>query len=103
VTVHGTVFAGRELHLDAVREGETVLLVADPPCQDVPEVWVHLGTGEPIGHLPADVSHWLWPWLAQGGRADAVAVRVGGRDEPSWRRVVVEVACRAGGGGAGEG
>lgn len=93
-TVHGTVFAGRERHLEEVREGDTMRLVADPPCQADPEVWVHLVSGEPIGHLPPEISGWLWPWMSDGGLAEAVAVRVHGEDVPSWRRVLVEVVCR---------
>ncbi len=68
------------------------------PCQDAPEVWVHLRSGEPIGHLPPEIGHWLWPWMSRGGHAEAVAVRVGGDDVPSWRRVLVEVVCRTTGG-----
>jgi len=67
--------------------------VADPPGQEVPEVWVHLRSGDPIGHLPPEISCWLWPWLRCGGRAHATALRVGGNDVPSWRRVVLEVVC----------
>ncbi len=93
-TVHGTVFAGRDRHLAEVAKGDTVRLVADPPCQDTPEVWVHLGSGEPIGHLPPEICIWLWPWMTSGGQAEAVAVRVEGQDAPSWRRVLVEVVCR---------
>src|SRR3990172_8713496 len=43
-TVHGSVFAGRDRHLDEVQEGDAVALIADPPGQDDPEVWVHLPT-----------------------------------------------------------
>ncbi len=80
--------------MDAIREGDAIRLVADPPGQDDPEVWVHLATGEPIGHLPPEIGDWLWPWMSRGGHADAVAVRVHGHDVPSWRRVLIEVACR---------
>lgn len=93
-TVHGTVFAGRDRFVSTIHAGDKVTLIADPPVQDVPEVWVHLETGEPIGHLPAEIAHWLWPWLARGGVADAKAVQVRGSDAPSWRRVVLEVSCR---------
>jgi len=92
-TVHGTVFGGREQLLARLREGDPVRLVADPPGEGSPGVWVHLASGEPIGHLPPEVSEWLWSWLAGGGRADAETVHVGGEDEPSWRRVVLEVRC----------
>ncbi|MDZ7779335.1 MAG: hypothetical protein U5R14_05260 [Gemmatimonadota bacterium] len=62
--------------------------------QDHPEVWVHLPSGEPVGHLPPDIADWLWPWMAYGGAAEARAVRVEGPDAPSWRRLLVEVSCR---------
>lgn len=93
-TVHGTVFAGRDRFLDAMSAGDRVRLVADPPVQNDPEVWVHLESGDPIGHLPAEIGRWLWPWLSRGGVAEARAVRVSGADEPSWRRVVLEVSCQ---------
>jgi hypothetical protein len=92
-TVHGTVFGGRERLLARIGEGDSLRLVADPPGHATPGVWVHLASGEPIGHLPPEISHWLWPWLEGGGRAEAVAAHVGGADQPSWRRVVLEVLC----------
>lgn len=93
-TVHGTVFAGRDRHVEALHAGDEVRLVADPPVQDDPEVWVHLKSGEPIGHLPPDIGRWLWPWMAHGGVAQARLLRVRGSDVPSWRRLLVEVTCR---------
>jgi hypothetical protein len=93
-TVHGTVFAGRERFLARLREGETVRLVADPPVQRDPGVWVHLESGEPIGHLPPEIACWLWPWMALGGVVRARALRVGGANVPSWRRLVLEVSCQ---------
>ncbi len=72
-TVHGTVFAGRDRHLEAVHKGDALALVPDPPGQDDPEVWVHLSSGEPVGHLPVEISGWLWPWLRSGGAAEARA------------------------------
>ena len=92
-TVHGMVFAGRDRHLDEVNDGDAMTLVPDPPGQDEPEVWVHLCTGEPVGHLPPEISGWLWPWLRSGGAAEARALRVRGDDVPSWRRLVLEVVC----------
>lgn len=92
-TVHGTVFGGRERLLPGVVEGDPLRLVADRPGPGAPLVWVHLSTGDPIGHLPPEICGWLWPWLAGGGKAEGVAARVGGEDEPSWRRLVVEVLC----------
>ena len=93
-TLHGTVFAGRDRHLDAVSDGDTLRLVADPPVQDHPEVWVHLASGDPIGHLPPEIAQWLWPWMLRGGVAEARALRVRGAEVPSWRRVLLEVVCR---------
>jgi hypothetical protein len=93
-TVHGTVFAGRDRFVDQLAEGDTVKLVPDPPVQNEPEVWVHLQSGEPIGHLPAEIARWLWPWLSGGGVAEARAVSVRGADVPSWRRLLLEVSCR---------
>lgn len=93
-TVHGTVFGGRDRHVDALNDGDELRLVPDPPVQDVPEVWVHLKSGEPIGHLPPDIAFWLWPWLARGGVARARLLRVRGAEVPSWRRLLLEVSCR---------
>ena len=94
-TVHGTVFAGRDRHLATVSDGDTLHLVADPPLQDNPEVWVHLTSGDPIGHLPPEIAQWLWPWMRQGGITEVRALRVLGAEVPSWRRVLLEVVCRA--------
>lgn len=93
-TVHGTVFGDRERHVDGLTDGDEVRLIADPPVQDEPGVWVHLTSGEPIGHLPPDIGHWLWPWMAGGGVARAHLLRVRGAEVPSWRRLLVEVSCR---------
>ncbi len=92
-TVHGTVFAGRDQLLALIVVGDRLRLVADPPGHGSPGVWVHLASGDPVGHLPPEIAHWLWPWLGAGGCAEATAVHVGGEDEPSWRRVVLEVVC----------
>lgn len=93
-TVHGTVFAGRERHLESMSDGDALFLIPDPPVHDDGAVWVHLPSGEPVGHLPPEISHWLWPWMRQGGVAEAKALRVRGADTPSWRRLVLEVSCR---------
>ena len=92
-TVHGTVFAGRDRHLDRMHDGERLVLIPDPPGQDRPEVWVHLTSGDPVGHLPPEISSWLAPWLASGGRAEARTLRVHGAEVPSWRRLLLEVSC----------
>lgn len=95
-TVHGTVFADRQRHLDRMRRGDPLILIPDPPGQTEPEVWVHLASGEPVGHLPPEISLWLWPWLVAGGTAQGRASAVHGAEVPSWRRLVVQVDCRSG-------
>ncbi len=95
-TVHGTVFGGRQELVDNLAGGVAVVLVADPPGQDPPQVWVHLPSGDPVGHLPPEICRWLAPWLQSGGRAAARVARVGGREDPSWRRVLLEVTCSVG-------
>jgi hypothetical protein len=92
-TVHGIAFADRERHLDRVEEGDTMVIIADPPGGRDPGVWVHHQDGAPIGHLPPEIASWLWPWLHGGGGARARALRVHGAEQPSWRRFVVEVEC----------
>lgn len=77
-------------------------MIPDPPGQDDPGVWVHLSSGEPVGHLPPEIARWLWPWLIRGGRAAGRAVAVHGTEVPSWRRLVVEVECRGPEGQPGE-
>ncbi len=90
-TVHGTVFADRERHLDSLHAGDALYLIPDPPGQEPPAVWVHVETGDPIGHLPPEIGFWLAPWLRRGGGAQARALRVRGAEVPSWRRLLVEV------------
>lgn len=92
-TVHGTVFAGRDRHLERMHDGDRVVLIPDPPGQEDPEVWVHLESGDPVGHLPPEISSWLVPWMRSGGKAVARALRVHGSEVPSWRRLLVEVSC----------
>jgi hypothetical protein len=95
-TLHGTVFAGRERLLEELHDGDPVQVVPDPPGDAEPGVWIHLPTGEPLGHLPPEISRWLWPRLQAGDRARATALRVHGEDAPSWRRVVVRVELESG-------
>jgi len=92
-TVHGTVFGERERHVERIREGDVLTLIPDPPVQENPEVWVHLRSGEPVGHLPPEINEWLAPWMLRGGAARARAIRVSGRETPSWRRLLLEVSC----------
>ena len=95
-TLHGTAFAGRDRHLEALQEGDSMLVVPDPPGGDEPEVWIHLPSGDPVGHLPPEISAWLWAHLQAGGEAQAWALRVHGADTPSWRRLVVQVELGGG-------
>ena len=92
-TVHGTCFADRQQHLDTVSAGDELVLIPDPPVNSVPGIWVHLRSGDPLGHLPPEIERWLAPWMLRGGRATARAVRVEGPDAPSWRRLLIEVTC----------
>lgn len=92
-TLHGTVFSGRERHLDDMEVGESLLLRPSLPVEVTAQVWVHLENGELVGHLPAEIADWLAPWLQAGGLARARALRVSGEEVPSWRRVLVEVEC----------
>jgi hypothetical protein len=80
--------------VDGLEAGDVLVLIPDPPGQEDPEVWAHLPSGDPVGHLPPEISSWLAPWMLMGGQARARALRVHGVDVPSWRRVLVEVDCR---------
>lgn len=92
-TVHGTVFAGRERHLDALSPGDSLVLIPDPPGARRAAVWVHLTSGDPVGYLPPEIGGWLAPWIQAGGRTWATAFRVGDAGVPSWRRLVLDVRC----------
>ena len=102
-TVHGTVFAGRDRHLDALNPGDSLVLIPDPPGDGRGVVWVHLPAGDPVGYLPREIGGWLGPWLRAGGRTRATALRVGNDRVPSWRRLVLDVRCLGGDGQAGSG
>jgi hypothetical protein len=93
--VHGTVFAERSAHVSEVTEGEALILIPDPPGEEDPAVWVHRRGGDPIGHLPPEINGWLAPWLLKGGAARATVLKVRGPDQPSWRRLLIEVRCAA--------
>ena len=95
-TLHGIAFAGRERHLDTLEEGDPFLVVPDPPGGEEPGVWIHLPSGDPVGHLPPEIATWLWPHLQAGGGAQARVLRVHGAETPSWRRVVVQVELAGG-------
>lgn len=93
-TVHGTVFGARAKQLPELSPGDPLILIPDPPIAEDPAVWVHMKGGEPVGHLPPEINRWLVPYLARGGSATAHAVRIGGADVPSWKRLVIEVHCK---------
>jgi len=79
-----------------MRAGDRLTLIPDPPGQDDPEVWVHLSSGEPVGHLPPEIGRWLAPWMLRGGTAEAWVLRASGPQVPSWRRLLLEVRCSGG-------
>ncbi|HWV55866.1 MAG TPA: hypothetical protein VNZ57_00215 [Longimicrobiales bacterium] len=95
VTVHGSVFGDRTRHLERIVEGDELYLIPGPPVDDEPGVWVHLPGGDLVGHLPPEIETWLAPWMLKGGRVTARALKVSGREVPSWRRLVLEVTCVA--------
>lgn len=94
-TVHGTVFGERASHLVDASAGDELVLIPDPPDADEPAVWVHLRGGDPVGHLPPEINAWLAPWMLRGGAASATVLRIGGSEVPSWKRLLIEVSCRA--------
>lgn len=95
-TIHGIAFAERAARVQDVSPGDPLGLFADPDDASCEAVWVHSPTGDPLGHLPEEIAAWLAPWIRGGGTARAVALKVGGPQVPSWRRVVVEVRCETG-------
>lgn len=94
-TVHGLVFSDRQRTLQAVRPGDRLVLIPDPPGGDEASVWVHRESGDILGHLPPDIGVWLAPWIRAGGEVSATTLKVGGADVPSWKRLLVEVRCAA--------
>jgi hypothetical protein len=91
--VHGTVFAARSQVVDRLQEGESVVLIPDPPGAEVPAVWVHAHGGDVVGHVPQQVAAWLAPWMLGGGRCQASVESVAGAEVASWRRLVIRVRC----------
>jgi hypothetical protein len=94
-TVHGTIFCDRSAQLARIHAGDPLLIIPGPPCDDEPGTWVHMPDGELVGHLPPEIEAWLTPWLLRGGHATARALRVGGSEVPSWRRLLIEVSCNS--------
>jgi hypothetical protein len=94
-TVHGLVFSERQRALEAVRPGDALVLMPDPPGGDEDCVWVHRESGDILGHLPPDIGAWLGPWIRAGGAASAMTLKVGSAQVPSWKRLIVEVRCAA--------
>lgn len=92
-TIHGLPFAGRARHLGELEPGGELVMIPDPPGGPVEQVWVHLKSGDPVGHLPHEIGSWLAPWMRGGGRARARVLRVGDESVPSWKRLLVEVTC----------
>jgi hypothetical protein len=91
--VHGTVFANRACVVRRLRAGDQLILVPDPPCAQVPAVWVHARGGDVIGHVPLQIAAWLAPWMLEGGRCQGYVEKVGSDDVESWRRLVIRVVC----------
>lgn len=94
-TVHGLAFEDRSRHLEAVRPRQELYLIPDPPGGVRDDVWVHIPAGDPLGHLPPEIGDWLAPWMRRGGVARARVLRVGDDTVPSWKRLLVEITCRA--------
>ncbi|MBB4635813.1 hypothetical protein [Longimicrobium terrae] len=92
-SVHGTIFADRAARIDQLGEGDALVLIPDPPMEDDPMVWVHLGTGDPLGHLPPEINQWMATWLLRGGSATATVAKLHGHDVPSYKRLIIEITC----------
>ena len=93
--VYGTGFAKRAEAVQRLSEGDPLILVPDPPGVDQPCVWVHAPGGDVVGHLSPDVNRWLVPWMLEGARCRAQVAHVGGPDVASWKRLEIDVYCRA--------
>ena len=95
-TVHGLAFEDRARHLQAVAPREELVLIPDPPGGDGDDVWVHVRSGDLVGHLPREIAEWLAPWMRRGGSARVQVLKVGSDSVPSWKRLLVEVRCEEG-------
>jgi len=102
-SVHGTIFGDRTERMETLKEGDPLVLIPDPPMEDDPLVWVHLDSGDPVGHLPPEICSWLAVWLLRRGKATATAVSIHGPEVPSWKRLIVEVHCHEDGASATDG
>jgi hypothetical protein len=92
--VLGTIFGQRTEVVHRLKQGDSLILVPDPPGTDIPAVWVHARGGDVVGHLPLQIAAWLAPWMLDGGRCQAEVAKVGTDDVESWRRLVIVVRCR---------
>jgi hypothetical protein len=92
--VYGTVFGHRTEVLHRLNPGDRLILVPDPPGADPPSVWVHAQGGDVVGHLSPDVNAWLAPLMLSGSCYGAEVAEVRGDDVASWKRLVIDVACR---------
>src|ERR1041384_3555661 len=91
---YGTGFGARAAVVERLHDGDTLILVPDPPGTHEPSVWVHAPGGDVAGHLSPDVSSWLVPWMLDDGRCSAVVARGGGADVASYKRLIITVRCR---------
>src|SRR4051812_28983091 len=99
--VYGTIFAGRAQAVERLRQGDSLILVPDPPGLDEdfaepsarvviePMVWVHAQGGDVLGHLSPDINRWLVPRMLAGTRYTATVASVGDPAQESWRRLIV--------------
>jgi hypothetical protein len=92
--VYGTIFGTRLDVVHRLHEGDSLILVPDPPGTDDASVWVHAPGGDVVGHLSPDVSSWLVPWMLDGGRCGAVVEEVRSDDVASYKRLIITVRCR---------
>jgi hypothetical protein len=91
VPVYGTVFAERAVVVRRLREGDSLILVPDPPGVDLPSVWVHATGGDVVGHLSPDINRWLVPRMLDGARYTASVLSVNDPATESWKRLIISV------------